>query len=37
MQLIDFYDGDLTLNWRQLPERVASNIELRDKIFKELQ
>lgn len=38
MQLVQYFsDGTLALNWDQLPEKISSNIELRDKIFNELQ
>jgi hypothetical protein len=38
MKLVQYFsDGTLAFNWDQLPENISSNIELRDKIFKELQ
>ena len=35
--VVEFKNQELVFNWDELPEKVRSNIELRDKIFKELQ
>jgi hypothetical protein len=38
MQLIQYFsNGTMFFNWEQLPEHIKSNIDLRDKLFKELQ
>lgn len=37
MQVVSFENGSLVFNWQQLPNKVRSNLELRDKIFRELQ
>lgn len=35
--LIEFYQGEMKLNWHELPDTVSSNHELRDKMLDELQ
>lgn len=38
MQLVQYFtDGTLSFNWEQLPEKIRSRTDLRDKIFAELQ
>ena len=38
MRLIQYFsDGTIAFNWDHLPEKVRTNIELRDKLFNELQ
>lgn len=38
MSLIELQlDGTIMFNWNSLPETIKNNIELRDKIFLELQ
>lgn len=36
MQLIEFSNGNMILNWGHLPEKIALDIKLRDKILNEL-
>jgi hypothetical protein len=38
MQLVQYFsDGSLVFNWEQLPEHIRAKVDLRDKIFLELQ
>lgn len=37
MQLVEFKNSDIIFNWHILPKPLDLNLELRDKIFKELQ
>ena len=36
MQIVEFDNGDLILNWNDLPDNIKSNMELRDNIMNEL-
>jgi hypothetical protein len=36
MQIVQFIDGDIVFNWHELPEKIALDLALRDKIFGEL-
>ena len=35
--VVEFINEELVFNWDELPEKVRNNLELRDKIFAELQ